>query len=514
MSSSSARGHVFRAVVAASLLVGSTDCSTDDTPATSCCAPGEGEGAAGAAGGSGAPAPSPGGATAPGGGATADGGTSPGGVKTPGGGAGVLSVIPGVSGYGVESKGGRGGTIMRVTNLDDSGAGSLRACATATGPRICVFEVSGTINVTSRLDIHNPYITIAGQTAPPPGILIRGDGILVWSTHDVVVQHVQVRPGDNPSVGTVCGQRNAFIVWADNNKESYNVVFDHVSGGWATDQTASTWGESTAAHIHDVTFSNSIFSEPLNNSCHDKGAHPMGPLLGLGTARVTMVGNIFAQQEYRNPLMNTGMTDGVIVNNLLYHPGATGSGKIDMELDLEGYPGPFRYSIVGNALVARPEDASGKIAWVIPDGPSSARIHVKGNRINGVAKDWAGVGSYGTVNAAMEAATPPAWNTGLVAMSSSDVESYTLKCSGNRPAERDPIDARVIQYIKARGGADIDRPGDVGGYPSYAVNKRAFAAAVDPNGDADADGYTNVEEQLQQMAELLEGCGTATARAR
>jgi hypothetical protein len=371
-----------------------------------------------------------------------------------------------------------------------------------------VFEVSGTINLQSRLEIRNPYITIAGQTAPAPGIIIRGDGIIVWSTHDVLVQHLQIRPGDNPNVGTVCGQRNAFIVWADNYKESYNVVVDHVSMGWSTDQTASTWGQSNAyATIRDVTFSNTIMSEALNNSCHDKGPHPMGPLFGSGSERITMVGNILAQQRYRNPAMNTGMTDAVIVNNLLYHPGPTGSGKIDLQLSSGGYSGPFRYSIVGNALVPRTDDqTTGKIVWVIPDGPSYAQIHVKDNRVGSLTTNWDGVGAYGTVNNAMQALTAPVWNTGLVAKSSGGVETRALQCAGTRPLQRDAIDTRVINYIKSRGGTDIDSPTQAGGYPTYAVNTRVFTPVANYNSDADGDGYTNLEEQLHQMSLDVGGC--------
>src|SRR5690606_19667981 len=91
----------------------------------------------------------------------------------------ALPVIPGLSGHGVDTPAGRGGTVYRVTNLNDSGAGSLKACVDASGPRVCVFEVSGTIHMSGDLNIRNPKITIAGQTAPSPGITLRGGGIWV-----------------------------------------------------------------------------------------------------------------------------------------------------------------------------------------------------------------------------------------------------------------------------------------------------------------------------------------------
>src|SRR5262245_36306543 len=104
----------------------------------------------------------------------------------------AVPVIPGASGFGMETPAGRGGTVMRVTNLNDSGSGSLRACAEGSGPRVCVFEVSGTIRVNSEITIDSPFVTIAGQTAPSPGILIRGAGLRIW-TNDVLVQHIRVR---------------------------------------------------------------------------------------------------------------------------------------------------------------------------------------------------------------------------------------------------------------------------------------------------------------------------------
>lgn len=111
--------------------------------------------------------------------------------------ADALPVLPNAAGFGVETPAGRGGKVYKVTNLKDSGEGSLRACVNASGPRVCIFEVSGTIRMGGDLSIKNPNITIAGQTAPSPGILLRG-GALRISTSDVLVQHLRVRPGDDP----------------------------------------------------------------------------------------------------------------------------------------------------------------------------------------------------------------------------------------------------------------------------------------------------------------------------
>ena len=98
--------------------------------------------------------------------------------------------FPGAEGYGKYTKGGRGGVVYEVTNLNDAGPGSLRAAVEAKGPRTVIFRVSGTITLASALKISNPYITIAGQTAPSPGIMLgKGHGIQIY-THDVLVQHI------------------------------------------------------------------------------------------------------------------------------------------------------------------------------------------------------------------------------------------------------------------------------------------------------------------------------------
>ena len=106
-----------------------------------------------------------------------------------------LPVFPGAAGFGTNTPAGRGGTVYKVTNLNASGAGSLNACTDASGPRVCIFEISGTISLTSDINVTNPYLTIAGQTAPSPGITLRGAALRI-SASDVLVQHIRLRAGD------------------------------------------------------------------------------------------------------------------------------------------------------------------------------------------------------------------------------------------------------------------------------------------------------------------------------
>jgi len=217
--------------------------------------------------------------------------------------ASALPVIPGAAGFGTDTPAGRGGYVIRVTNLNESGPGSLKACVDATGARVCVFDVSGTINLTAELEIGSPNVTVAGQTAPSPGITLRGAGLVI-SASDVLVQHIRVRVGD-AQAGPPPDNRDALKVEAPLSRTISNVVVDHCSFSWSIDEVASIW-----AGAHDVSFLNNIFAEPLNDSIHPNGAggvepHGYGPIFGPPDGNVTnisLVGSLLAHQVDRNPL--------------------------------------------------------------------------------------------------------------------------------------------------------------------------------------------------------------------
>src|SRR5690606_28044298 len=138
---------------------------------------------------------------------------------------GPLPVFPGAEGYGSTTPAGRGGQIMKETNLNDSGSGCLRAAVEATGPRIVVLELSGRIRLSSPLTIRNPFITIAGQTAPSPGIQIT-DRMVRVSTHDVLMQHLRVRVGDeNKTDDGSWANEDAITPYGSG---VYNVILDHL----------------------------------------------------------------------------------------------------------------------------------------------------------------------------------------------------------------------------------------------------------------------------------------------
>ena len=182
-----------------------------------------------------------------------------------------VPAFPGAEGFGSASVGGRGGTVIEVTNLNDSGPGSFRAAVEATGPRIVVFRIGGTIELQSTVLLTNPFITIAGQTAPGGGIAIKNtlffnryedpSGSLDIRTHDVIVRHLRIRPGAGPA-GTSGSECDAIQVYGN----CYNVMIDHCSLSWAVDENFSSWG-----NPHDFTVQWCIISEGLRNSVHSKG---------------------------------------------------------------------------------------------------------------------------------------------------------------------------------------------------------------------------------------------------
>ena len=262
----------------------------------------------------------------------------------------AIPVIPGAAGFGIETKAGRGGTVYRVTNLNASGSGSLKACVDATVPRTCVFEVSGTIRLTSDLVIRNDQIRIAGQTAPSPGIMIRGAGILITAS-GVLIQHIRVRPGDDTN-GPNPDNRDALKITGTSTKPVRNVIIDHCSFSWSIDEIASTWGP------HDnITFSNNIFAEPLNESLHPQydgtGTMPHGYGVLFGPAdgsSITFVGNLMAHVVERNPLSRAAVL--VLVNNLVYNRG-------HWDVDLASEDGRItKTSVVGNEFLRGPSQSN------------------------------------------------------------------------------------------------------------------------------------------------------------
>lgn len=393
-----------------------------------------------------------------------------------------LPVFPGAMGHGSDTKAGRGGSILRVTNLNDAGEGSLRAAIEIQGPRIIVFETSGTIQLRADLVVASPFVTIAGQTAPSPGINLRGAGLRI-QTHDVLVQHIRVRVGDSPE-GPSPSNRDALQVLGP---KAYNVVVDHVSGSWGIDENMSTWRT-----VQNVTFSNNLICEGLYRSLHTEGPHSMGFLLGDFAKKVTLIGNLFAHNRSRNPQLKSD-TSAEVVNNLVYNIGTPYSFLSVGAADYNN--GPSYVSAVGNVFISGPNTPSHTPGVKVENSaPLGTQVYVADNIAPGVV----------LLPTSHEVSIPPIWHESLIVHPASQVEDRVLRFAGARPADRDAVDTRIVNEVRNRTGAIIDSQTEVGGWPILVRNYRPFKAPPNPSGDDDGDGYSNIEELLHQLATEVE----------
>lgn len=422
--------------------------------------------------------------------------------------AGAVSVIPGAKTSGITTAAGRGGTVYRVTNLNYDGAGSLKACVDGSGPRVCVFEVSGTIPLSDDLTLRNPYLTIAGQTAPSPGITLRGAGILV-KTSNVLIQHLRVRPGDAAGGEAPINRDGLKISGPPDADPISNIVIDHCTFTWSIDEVASAWQQ-----WNNVSLINNIFAEPLHDSIHPEGKHGFGVLLGPVDGNVTLAGNLLASMQSRLPM--SAATRAAIVNNVIYNWGNTAT-------DLQSHGDVTQSSVVGNVYLRGPDTASSNAPIGLRADATTlrpgARVFLADNKAaESTANDpWSAAGAiYGSLTLAnFKSTSPVAWPAGMTTIPTSDnvVRDYVLKYSGARPADRDSVDARIVEGVRngtnriincvaPNGTTRCERNG--GGYPTLAENHRALTLPADPN-TVTASGYTNLELWLHDMAADVEG---------
>ena len=367
-------------------------------------------------------------------------------------------VFPGAQGFGIETQAGRGGHVLRVTNLNSEGSGSLRAALETKGPRIVVFEVAGVIDVARKnLVIAEPFVTIAGQTAPSPGITIIRGGMVI-RTHDILMQHIRFRMGDaeqpkksgwEPEVTTTSG-------------ECYNIVVDHCSMSWAVDENLSASGprlEGPQATSHNLTFSRNIIAEGLYNASHTKGIHSMGSLIHDHCTNIAVIGNLYAHNNDRNPYFKAHTT-GAIVNNLIYNPGRAAIRLSWVPEEWEGArirPANARVAVVGNVMYAG-----------VNTTPKLALVAAKGDAYmeDNLAFDREGKPAALTAGDIHILPDKPVWPSGLQALPAAQVAENVLQHAGARPKDRDAVDQRIVRQFRERGGKFIDSQTEVGGYPA------------------------------------------------
>ena len=420
---------------------------------------------------------------------------------------------PHYQGFGTKTVGGRGGKIYRVTNLKNSGAGSLRAALTASGPRIVVFEVSGTIVLTSSVSVTNPYLTIAGQTAPSPGIAINARCGIRLQTNDVVIQHVRIRRGDYDSCSDLDN------VWVRNN--AYNIVFDHVSLSWGVDGTLD-FNAASGPEPRDISVLDSIVSETLECSIYGaidptRRCHSRGMLIAEGTSStITLARNYFAHNASRNPSASGGWRLAN-VNNVIYNyaPDTARHGAvayINGSAKTFFTDRPNEIVQVGTVAIPGGDTPSNTLAIRIQNLAAGSSVFLEDNIAFAMTSptgsgQWSGVWDSGSLTnqSDFRVNSPPRWYTdaAMRTLPANEVESHVIANAGARPRDRDPVDARVIRDLQNRTGRIIDSQEEVGGMPVLAQRTRRLTIPSGPN-DVVAAGRTRIEVWLESLARELE----------
>ncbi|WP_284615428.1 GDSL-type esterase/lipase family protein [Aquabacterium humicola] len=378
------------------------------------------------------------------------------------------------------TRGGDGGRLLRVTTLAASGPGSLRAAVEAEGPRTIVFDVAGAIDLAGgQLAIRHPHLTIAGETAPSPGItLIRGETLV--ATHDVIVRHLAFRPGeygrpkrsgtDHDGLSTAGG--------------AHDVIVDHCSFTWATDENLSASGPRfdggpTPAHwrratSHNITYSHNLIAEGLSRSVHEKGEHSKGSLIHDNTSGILLYGNLYVSNRERNALFKGGAR-GAMVNNLIVNPGARAVHYNLLADEWSGRaPVPGRLALQGNVLRAGPDTLPGvpfvalegigdlelfladNLAFDAAGAPVPVRASVPGDGgpplPPGVDEPQARRGEGMHRRARLVTDAVPYLPPGLLPLPAERVLQALPAAVGARPWDRSPIDARIIgDAVQGRG---------------------------------------------------------------
>lgn len=382
--------------------------------------------------------------------------------------------FPGAEGFGAYTIGGRGGKVLEVTNLNDSGPGSFREACMAEGPRTIVFRVSGTIGLKSRLKIRNPYLTIAGQTAPGDGICIKGYQVN-FSTQHLIARYVRFRPGDELGV-----EQDGF------GGEGDHILIDHCTASWGVDETLSINKGS------NVSVQWCLVSESLTKSLHKKGSHGYGGLWGGPGG--SFHHNILAHHTSRNPRASGNKDSGLLDyrNNVVYNWGFNSAygGELWPRNWINNYykPGPATREDVRRRLFLQ-KDPRGK-------------MYLAGNYVDGypevTADNWGRGIDYAPDGEASEATlrvNTPYPVAPVRTQSAQEAYALVLEHAG-ASLVRDAVDARIVHEIRTGtacygetygggGKGIIDSQRAVGGWPEL----RSAPAPVDTDHDGMPDAW-------------------------
>lgn len=389
---------------------------------------------------------------------------------------------------GAPTIGGLEGAVLRVTTLAAGGPGSLRQALEDPRPRLVVFEVGGVIDLQGRsIDVRSPWLTLAGQTAPDPGItLIRGS--LSIETHDVMIQHIAVRPGDGgPGKPYNDWSPDALGAHRGNAGPVHHVVFDHCSATWAVDENLSASGPAdvdptndAGITAHDITLRHCLIAEGLSHATHPKGEHSKGTLIHDGVRNVVITGCLYAHNRERNPRLKGGTT-AIVAANVMYDWGSScvGVGKHGNRQDLK----PSETVLIGNVAIAGTD--------------THAKLFVKsvdpGGRV--FLRDNVAVAANGSSIPMTDDDVAPLRAPSLPDIHPWDAAAQVLRTAGSRAARRDPIDARIVRSVIDGSGRIIDSQEQVGGYPVRAPSTRALSVP---------DGVEARRNWLNELSRALE----------
>ena len=407
-----------------------------------------------------------------------------------------IPAFPGAEGGGKYVTGGREGVVIHVTTLEDArdevtrqpAIGTLRKALQMDGTRTVVFDVAGTIHLTSQLEITSGNLTVAGQTAPGDGICIAGYPVVVKASN-VILRFLRFRMGDQNEVEgdalTIC--------------EHKNIIVDHCSFSWSTDECVSVYGN------ENFTLQYCFITESLKASVHAKGAHGYGGIWGGKNA--SFHHNLLAHHQSRNPrfdhdYVNTKCAGPIdFVNNVVYNwesnsayggEGSTkgGGGRHINFVNNYYKPGPSTKSGVKTRLVDPTTSCSNCVegSKVLEKGGSvePPKIYLVGNTMYGssevTADNW-----KGSTRSKSVAGVDPRWPDVLKAITqeqSAEAAYETVLTKAGCSISRDALDTRIVNDVRNASGKLINSPDEAGGYP--VLNPGTAPADTDRDGMPDA----------------------------
>lgn len=442
--------------------------------------------------------------------------------------------FPGAEGGGKYASGGREGVVIHVTTLDDArdkstgqpAIGTLRKALQMDGTRTVVFDVAGTINLTSQLEITGGNLTIAGQTAPGDGICIAGYPVVV-KANNVIIRFLRFRMGDQNKVEgdalTIC--------------EHKNIIVDHCSFSWSTDECVSVYGN------ENFTLQYCFITESLKASVHAKGAHGYGGIWGGKNA--SFHHNLLAHHQSRNPrfdhdYVNTKCAGPIdFVNNVVYNwesnsayggEGSTkgGGGRKINFVNNYYKPGPSTKSNVKTRLIDPWTSCDNCVdgSKVLEKGGAvkPPQIYLVGNTMVGsadvTADNW-----KGSTKSKSIAGVDDRWTNNLTPLSaeqSADAAYETVLSKAGCSLHRDALDTRIANDVRNGVGSLINSPSEAGGYPVLAAGNTPRdtdrdgmpdewedANGLDKNASSDNKlytldkNYTNLEVYLNSLVQNL-----------